>query len=255
MVGKTISHYRILEEIGRGGMGVVYKADDTKLHRSVALKFLSENTFTTEREKTRFAREAQSAAKLNHPNIATIYDYDEVEDQKTATKRAFIAMEFVEGKSLKEKIAQGPLSIEEVISIIVQMAKAMHSAHMRGIIHRDIKPANIILKSDGTVKILDFGLAKLSGETRSTESGKIVGSIAYMSPEQVTGEKVDERSDIWSLGVVTFEMLTGHLPFRGEHPPAMMYSITNEQPLEISNFRSGVPAALVTLVKRCLQKD
>ena len=255
MIGRTISHYKVLAKLGEGGMGVVYRAEDTRLHRSVALKFLPEGILATEKEKARFAREAQAAARLRHPNIATIFDFDEAVDTETATKRAFIAMELVEGESLRERISRGPFPIDGTVFILMQVAKGLQSAHQRGIVHRDIKPANIIIGEDGTVKILDFGLAKLSGETKITESGKIFGSVAYMSPEQIAGEGVDERSDIWSLGVVLFEMLTGTLPFRGDHPLAMMYSIANEPPIDIAQVRPDVPETLSRLCRQCLEKE
>ncbi|MBI4547491.1 MAG: protein kinase [Ignavibacteriae bacterium] len=255
IVEQTISHYKIVGKLGEGGMGVVYKAEDTNLHRLVALKFLPEKILADEEQKTRFAREAQIAATLNHPNIATIYEYDNVVDPATSKERVLIAMEYVEGETLKERISRGPLSVSKTVSIIVQIAHGLQAAHNHGVTHRDIKPANIIITNDGTAKILDFGIAKPTGASDITKAGNIVGSVAYMSPEQIAGETVDERSDIWSLGVLMFEMLTQHHPFRGEHPTALVYSITNEEPLELSQFQSGIPKAIQVLCRRCLEKD
>ena len=255
MIGRTISHYKILEKLGEGGMGVVYKAEDTKLHRPVVLKFLSHPHLGESAARTRFAQEAQASAILNHPNIATIYEYDEVEDPAVGEKTSFIAMEYVEGETLKDKISRGPLSISETVNILAQIVGGLQTAHQHGIIHRDIKPANIMITGDGTAKILDFGLAKLGDRTNITQTSTIVGTIAYMSPEQISGEAVDERSDIWSLGVVLFEMLTQQLPFRGEYPPAIMYSILNEVPPDISQLRKDIPVDLQALCGRFLQKD
>ncbi len=196
MIGEIISHYKILEKIGEGGMGVVYKAEDTKLKRIVALKFLPSNALGTEEEKARFIREAQAAASLNHPNIATIYEIDEVEGE------IFIAMEYIEGQTLKEKINSGPLKIKEAVKIACQVADGLNAAHEKGITHRDIKSANVMLTEKGQAKIMDFGLAKMAARTGLTKEGTTLGTIAYMSPEQSRGEHVDHRSDIWSLGVV-----------------------------------------------------
>lgn len=237
MIGQTISHYKILEKLGEGGMGVVYKAQDTKLNRQVALKFLTQRKETTKEESTRLLQEARAAARLNHPNIAMIFDFDEVEDPDTHSAHTFIAMEYVEGKSLKSLIQQGPLSVYSTRSITIQLAQALSAAHSKGIIHRDLKPANVIVMADGIVKILDFGVAKLLGETTISKSGDIVGTIAYMSPEQIQGAPIDARSDIWSLGITIFEMLTQRLPFSGEHTPALMYSITNAEPVHLHELR------------------
>jgi serine/threonine protein kinase len=193
MIGQTISHYKILAKLGEGGMGVVYKAEDTKLRRTVALKFLSPQAVGTEEDKTRFIHEAQSAAALNHPNICTVYEIDEYED------RSFIAMECIEGESLKAKIKSGRLQLDEAVGIAVEIAEGLQEAHSKGIIHRDIKSANIMLTTAGRVKVMDFGLAKSSGRTQLTKDGTTVGTVAYMSPEQGRGEPVDFRTDIWSL--------------------------------------------------------
>ena len=254
-VGQTVSHYKILERLGSGGMGIVYKAEDMRLHRTVALKFLHPDMFLDEREHGRFVHEAEAAAQLGHPNIATVYDFDEDVEPGTTTRRAFIAMEFIEGRSLKWKIAQGPLPFDEIASIARQLAAALQAAHQKGIVHRDVKPANIIARDDGSVKVLDFGVAKLAGATRLTAEGQIVGSFAYMSPEQVQGGDVDLRSDIWSYGVVLYEMLTQQFPFRGDHVAAVVYSITNEDPPPPESLRHGIPSPLAAVCMACLQKD
>ena len=249
MIGKTVSHYKILEELGRGGMGVVYKAQDTKLGRTVALKFLSPQTLGTDEEKARFLREAQAAAALNHPNICTIYEIDEAEGQH------FIAMELVEGESLKEMIAGGLLPLDKVIDITRQIAVGLDKAHEQGIVHRDIKSANIMIASSGQVKIMDFGLAKSRGATQLTMEGTTLGTIQYMSPEQSSGDPVDHRSDIWSLGIVLFEMVTGRFPFSGDYDQAVVYAIMNTEPDPLTAIRTGVPVELERIVNRCLEKD
>jgi len=217
MIGKLISHYRIIEKLGEGGMGVVYKAEDTKLKRTVALKFLPREYSSDVAAKERFIHEAQAASALDHNNICTIHEIGETDDSQS-----FIAMGCYEGQSLKSKIEKGRLSkglpsekIEETVEYIIQIAKGLKRAHEVGIVHRDIKPANIIITEHDEVKILDFGLAKLAGQTRLTREGTTIGTVAYMSPEQAQGNEVDHRTDIWSLGVILYEMLTGHLPFRG----------------------------------------
>ena len=248
MIGKTISHYKILAKLGEGGMGVVYKAEDTKLKRIVALKFLSAIALGGE-EKSRFLREAQAAAALNHPNICTIYEVDEADGQM------FIAMEFIEGQSLREKIEVGPLKIEEAIKLATQIADGLQAAHEKGITHRDIKSANIMITEKNQVKIMDFGLAKLArGGTMLTKEGMTLGTAAYMSPEQARGEVVDHRTDIWSLGVVLYEMISGRLPFRGEYEQAMMYSILNEDPQPLTALRTGLPMELERIANKTLAK-
>jgi len=249
MIGQTISHYKILAKLGEGGMGVVYKAEDTRLKRIVALKFLSDIALGGE-EKSRFLREAQAAAALNHPNICTIYAIDEVDSQM------FIAMEFIEGQSLREKIEDGPSKIEDAIKFAVQVADGLQAAHGKGITHRDIKSANIMITEKNQVKIMDFGLAKLArGGTMLTKEGMTLGTAAYMSPEQARGEVVDHRTDIWSLGVVLYEMISGRLPFRGEYESAMMYSILNEEPEPLTSLRSNVPMDLERVVAKMLAKN
>ena len=249
MIGKTISHYKILTKLGEGGMGIVYKAEDTKLKRIVALKFLSALALGGE-DKSRFLREAQAAAALNHPNICTIYAIDEAGGQM------FIAMEFIEGQSLREKIEAGPLKIEEAIKFATQIAEGLQAAHEKGITHRDVKSANVMITAKDQVKIMDFGLAKLArGGTLLTKEGTTLGTAAYMSPEQARGGPVDHRTDIWSLGVVLYEMISGQLPFRGEYEQAMMYSIVNEDPQPLTALRTGVPLALDGIVAKALAKD
>jgi TolB-like protein/tRNA A-37 threonylcarbamoyl transferase component Bud32/Flp pilus assembly protein TadD len=249
MIGKTISHYKILEKLGEGGMGVIYKARDTKLKRTLALKFLPPELTRDSEAKKRFLHEAQAAAALEHQNICNIYEIDESEDQ------IFIVMGYVEGLNLKEKIDSGPLKIGEAIDIAVQAAEGLQEAHGKGVVHRDIKSANIMINEKGQVKILDFGLAKLKGQTRLTKEGFRLGTAAYMSPEQSQGEDIDCRSDIWSLGVVLYEMISGQLPFKGEYEPAMIYSIMNEDPEPLTALRTRVPMELERIINKALSKD
>ncbi len=247
LTGTAISHYKIISKLGEGGMGVVYKAEDTKLKRLVALKFLP-SLMAGEAEKTRFIHEAQAAAALNHPNICTIYEIDEADGQ------SLIAMEFVEGQSLKAKIEAGPLKLDEALNIAMQVAEGLQAAHEKKITHRDIKPANIMLTHTGQAKIMDFGLAKLAGRTIVTKEGTTLGTVAYMSPEQAREEEVDQRTDIWSFGVVLYEMITGQHPFKGLYDQAVMYSIMNEAPEPITGLRTGVPMELERIVNKALAK-
>jgi serine/threonine protein kinase len=249
MIGQTISHYRILEKLGEGGMGVVYKAEDTKLKRTVALKFLPPELTRDADAKARFTREAQAAAALNHPNICTIHEVGEHDGQ------SFIAMELVEGQSLKDRIERGPLPIDDAISLAIQTGEGLGEAHEKEIVHRDIKPGNIMLAARGQAKILDFGLARLGTHTKLTKADTTLGTVAYMSPEQASGRDVDRRTDIWSLGVVLYEMLTGLLPFRGEYEQALIYQIMNAAPEPITSLRSGVPMELERIVTKCLEKN
>jgi TolB-like protein/Tfp pilus assembly protein PilF/predicted Ser/Thr protein kinase len=248
MIGKTISHYKILQELGEGGMGVVYKAEDTKLRRTVALKFLASQAIGGEEDKARFIHEAQAAASLSHPNICTVHEIDE------ADGRSFISMEYIEGASLKEKIATGPLKLDEAVSLAIQVAEGLHEAHEKGIVHRDVKPANVMITAKGRAKITDFGLAKSARGLAVTQTGTTLGTIAYMSPEQTRGEVVDGRTDIWSLGAMLYEMVTGLRPFKGDYEPAVVYSIQNEKPEPPTALRTGVPMELEMAIARCLEK-
>ena len=248
--GKSIAgKYEIIEEIGRGGMGVVYKAEDNRLDRSVALKFLSSELTQDEEAKIRFVQEAKAAAALNHPNITIIHEIDEHQGQ------TFIAMEYIQGHSLKQRLEEGPVAIDVAKDIAIQVAEGLKEAHEKGIVHRDIKPANIMLNEKGQAKITDFGLAKLSGGVDLTKASTIMGTVAYMSPEQAKGEAVDQRTDIWSLGAMLYEMLSGDLPFEKDQEHALIYSILNDDPKPISGIRSDVPSHIERVVYTALEKD
>ena len=250
MIGKTISHYKIIEKLGEGGMGVVYKAEDTKLKRTVALKFLPPELTRDPDAKERFIHEAQAASALEHPNICNIHEIDETSDGQM-----FIVMACYEGETLKDKIERGALTIEEATEIAAQVARGLSKAHAKGIIHRDIKPANVLITEDNEVKIIDFGLARLSGQSRLTKSHTTMGTVAYMSPEQTRGEEVDHRTDIWSLGVVLYEMLSREHPFRGDYEQAVFYSILQEEPEPIDGLCTGHSKEFERVVQKCLQKD
>jgi serine/threonine-protein kinase len=249
MTGESISHYLVLEEIGSGGMGDVYRAEDTQLKRTVALKFLPRDLALDEEARQRFVHEAQAASALDHPNIGTIYEIDEVDG------KFFIAMACYEGGTLRDRIAAGPLPISEATDIATHLARGLAKAHEKGIVHRDIKPANVMLTDDDRVKIVDFGLAKLAGKTLLTRTGTTLGTVSYMSPEQASGKDVDHRSDIWSIGVILHEMLAGDRPFNGEYEQAVVYSVLNTSPDYITSLRPETPQALEKIIDKALEKD
>jgi len=252
MIGKTISHYKILEKLGEGGMGIVYKANDTKLDRAVAIKFLPRHIAKNEEDRKRFEIEAKAAAALNQPNIATIYTVEE------AAAETFIVMEYIEGQELKEVVESGLpdlLEIREILDYATQIAQGIQAAHEKGVIHRDIKSANIMITPKGQAKIMDFGLAKVHGGTPLTKEHSTLGTAAYMSPEQALGEDIDHRTDIWSFGVVVYEMLTGQLPFQGMYDSAIIQNILYGEPHSIADKRADVPFEISQIINRCLQKD
>jgi serine/threonine protein kinase/tetratricopeptide (TPR) repeat protein len=256
MVGQTISHYRIIEKMGGGGMGVVYKAEDTRLRRIVALKFLPPELTRDPEAKQRFVHEAQAASSLQHNNICVIHDIDETPvDDTPQGGQMFIVMEYYDGETLKKKIAEGPLSIDRAVDIAVDIAGGLAKAHEHGIVHRDIKPANIMVTADGQAKILDFGLAKLSGRTVLTRAGSTLGTLAYMSPEQTRGEDLDGRSDVFSLGTVLYEMVVGRPAFKGDYDNVIAYEIANIEPDPVTSLRSGVPIDLERIIAKALAKS
>jgi len=251
MLGKTVSHYRILSKLGEGGMGAVYEAEDLELKRHVALKFLPPHLQSDESACKRFINEAQAASALEHPNICSVYEIDTTPDEQT-----FIVMPCYEGQTLRQRLAEGPpLPVDEALDIADQVAAGLSKAHAQGIVHRDIKPANVFITDDGRAVILDFGLAKLAKQTRVTRTGTTLGTVAYMSPEQTRGDDVSARSDVWSLGVVLYEMLAGRAPFRGDAEPAVANSILHDQPEMLTAIRRDVPSGVEDVVERALAKD
>ena len=254
MIGQTTSHYKILEKLGEGGMGVVYKAHDTKLDRIVALKFLPQQITVSDEDQSRFLLEARAISTLNHPNIATIYDIDEVDGQ------TFLVLEYIPGGTLKStlkylKSEDKEFSLAEVLDYGIQAAEALAHAHRHQIIHRDVKTDNLMLTDEGKLKLTDFGLAKFRGSAQVTKTGTTVGTAAYMSPEQIRGEEIDQRSDIFSFGIVLYELLTSHLPFRGEFETALSYSILNENAPPVKSLRKDAPEALEKVINQCLEKE
>jgi tetratricopeptide (TPR) repeat protein/tRNA A-37 threonylcarbamoyl transferase component Bud32 len=250
MIGQLVSHYKITGKIGEGGMGIVYKAQDTKLKRDVALKFLPPELTRDAHAKKRFIREAQTISSLDHPNICTVYEIDETRDGQL-----FIAMACYKGRTLKEKLKDGRITIEEAVNISIQVIQGLAKAHKQGIIHRDIKPANIFITEDGVVKILDFGLAKLYGQSSITKDYTLLGTVSYLSPEQASGGKADGRTDIWSTGVILYEMVTGQLPFKGDIDQVLIYSILHEDPAPPTTVNPLIPSELETVILKALQKD
>lgn len=247
MIGTTIGHYKIEEKLGEGGMGVVYKATDTKLNRTVALKFLPDRVQKDTSAKARFLQEARAAAGLNHSNICVVHGVEEIDGQ------LFMVMEHVEGGELGSQLPFA--KTDTAIKIAAQIGEALSEAHAKGIVHRDIKADNVMLTAKGQAKVMDFGLAKLKGTLKLTRTSSTVGTLGYMSPEQVQGGEVDHRSDIFSFGVLLFEMLTGKLPFRGDHEAAMVYSIVNEEPQDIAVLKPDLSPLVAGLIQRCLEKD
>jgi predicted Ser/Thr protein kinase len=263
MTGLHLSHYAIEAELGRGGMGIVFRAKETKLNRTVALKVLPAGALASEDDRARFRREAQAAAQINHANVCHVYQVDEAQPLTTDGKpvegqtepRLFIAMEYIEGETLHDYVKKGPLKLQEAVNIAAQVAEALKEAHVKDIVHRDIKSANIMLTEGGVAKVLDFGLAKTNQSTMLTRMGSTLGTVAYMSPEQARGEEVDGRSDLYSLGTVLYEMVAGRLPYSGDYEQAVLYGILNEAPEPLTAVRTGVPMDLERIVGKLLKKE
>ncbi len=249
-MGRQIGHYKILAEIGSGGMGVVYRAEDLDLGRTVAIKLLPGPAGRDPESEARFLQEARAASALDHPNICTVHEIGRAEDG-----RLFLVMACYEGRTLRDRLREGPLPLDEALDVAEQLLQALDRAHGAGIVHRDVKPANLFLTADGLVKLLDFGVAKLAGQGKLTRTGSTLGTAATMSPEQVRGEEVDARSDLWAVGVVLYEMIVGRTPFRGEHEQAVLYAILHVDPEPLTGLRAGVPPDLDRLVARCLARD
>ncbi|MCH9031905.1 MAG: protein kinase, partial [candidate division Zixibacteria bacterium] len=246
--GTKVSHYEIISKIGAGGMGDVYLAEDSKLDRKVALKFLPAHLYQDEASRARFTREAKAAAKLDHPNIVPVHEVGEFQG------RPFIAMAHIEGQTLREVIKQGKLSVSEAVNLTMQICEGLNEAHNAGVVHRDIKPANIIIDKNGKPRLLDFGLATVAGQEKLTKTGSTLGTAGYMSPEQVQGQIANHRSDLFSVGVVLYEMITGRRPFDAEHEAAIHYNIINETPEPMSRYKSGVSAELQQVIDKALDK-
>jgi len=247
--GTQVGHYKIISKIGAGGMGEVYLAEDTKLDRKVALKFLPSHLCQDDASRDRFTREAKAAAKLDHPNIVPVHEVSEFQG------RPFFAMAHIEGKSLREVIKEGKLTVSEAVNLTMQICEGPNEAHTAGVVHRDIKPGNIIIDRKSKARLLDFGLATVTGEKKLTKTGSTLGTVGYTSPEQVQGEKTDHRSDLFSVGVVLYEMIAGRGPFEDEHEAAIHYNIVNEEPEPMSRYKTGVSGELQQIIDKALVKD
>ncbi|UCG61321.1 MAG: serine/threonine protein kinase, partial [Candidatus Zixiibacteriota bacterium] len=247
--GTLISHYKIINKIGAGGMGEVYLAQDTQLDRQVALKFLPPHLCADEDCRKRFKREAQAAAKLDHPNIISVYEVSEYQG------RPYFAMAHVEGRSLKEVAAGRDMTIEQILELAIQICQGLHAAHENGVTHRDIKPSNILIDSHGRARIVDFGLASVRDADQLTKTGSTMGTIGYMSPEQVQGKEVDHRSDLFSLGVVLYELITKQNPFRRDSEAATMKAVSDDHPEPLARYKSAVPDEAERIVSKLLAKN
>ena len=260
MIGQTLGHYRILDKLGEGGMGVVYRAEDTTLQRQVAIKLVPPDLCCSEERLKRFKREAMALAALDHPNIVTIHSVEEADGTH------FLTMQLVEGKTLDDLITREGLPLDRVLEIGIPLADALVAAHEKGIVHRDLKPGNIVITNEGRVKVLDFGIAKLNRDAEATDdselptetltvAGQVQGTLPYMSPEQITGRDVDARSDIFSLGIILYEMATGERPFKGEVSATLISSILRDEPQDAERLKPGIPRHFGRIIRRCLHKD